>query len=818
MLVASYNTTTGTKGFLGGVGGWANMLGLGSDMAIGFSSLANDTPYNLSNAVDAKIVRANTGLIDIRANSGFRVRTLDNSAYAGMSVGSLSSSGLVVVGDAIVTGTTTLAALTATTGTFSGALTLSQGQWQWFNTGIGIQSPDANTMLFTTASTSNPRMAFHNSQQLTLGSGGSFGWASSSSFYTAPTQDALLARNATGPAVQVQAAGGLAVRDLAGTSLTQVLAGQYRLSNNNGTNYWSIRTGGSNFIVGNSNGTDYLSMDGSALRLVSGHTLAFGTSATNADVPADVTYGRNATGPAAQIQAAGGLNVFNLAASALSQVTASKFTADSFGTGSGDSALVIETFTDPANTSVKAARLRTASSSRRLYIGDSSSKFYALNLSGCTTLESFPNVNNNFGIYGESSSYPVLHLNNGAAHAAYQKVFVIRNNSGYDIVSSGPGNLSTDGGIITLWPGVISQTDYCRMEYNAGNPRIATTRTNLSINASGGLKVCDLAGTTDTPITSSSIGPSSNAANFRINVPTYGATTNYSELYFNNTASYDSYFFFNAAIPFSGGTNNFGIRYRNNGQADFGVLSANYINFQPSSNTLIGSWNFPTGANYPAPKLCAATNSGSEVYLAFTRTGVGAGQTIQGYATTYALTGIPTALDLRAKSIQLGAYTDASSSHAWNDYSITNKVLIDSAGLTVTGNVLTATHNTYDIGTTGTRFKDAYLQGNITTAGSVIATNYIVGSSTGPMIKNNAGSVRFRDYLDSTYAGLEAGTGTFSGSVTAGTFTAVNGSTGRVMVVTSTNAHLFTNDARLLGVVEFQRSKTMSVPRRPAHA
>jgi hypothetical protein len=41
---------------------------------------------------------------------------------------------------------------------------------------------------------------------------------------------------------------------------------------------------------------------------------------------------------------------------------------------------------------------------------------------------------------------------------------------------------------------------------------------------------------------------------------------------------------------------------------------------------------------------------------------------------------------------------------------------------------------------------------------------------------------------------------------------------GRVMVVTSTNAHLFTNDARLLGVVEFQRSKTMSVPRRPAHA
>lgn len=68
-------------------------------------------------------------------------------------------------------------------------------------------------------------------------------------------------------------------------------------------------------------------------------------------------------------------------------------TVDSFGTG--DSALIIETFTDPANTSVKAARLRTASSTRRLYIGNSGSAFYSVNFSGVSTVESFPQVTSN---------------------------------------------------------------------------------------------------------------------------------------------------------------------------------------------------------------------------------------------------------------------------------------------------------------------------------------------------------------------------------------------------------------------------------------
>lgn len=68
-------------------------------------------------------------------------------------------------------------------------------------------------------------------------------------------------------------------------------------------------------------------------------------------------------------------------------------TVDSFGTG--DSALIIETFTDPANTSVKAARLRTASSTRRLYIGNSSNAFYSIHFGGVSTVESFPQVTSN---------------------------------------------------------------------------------------------------------------------------------------------------------------------------------------------------------------------------------------------------------------------------------------------------------------------------------------------------------------------------------------------------------------------------------------
>ena len=157
-------------------------------------------------------------------------------------------------------------------------------------------------------------------------------------------------------------------------------------------------------------------------------------------------------------------------------------TVDSFG--SGDSALVIETFTDPANGSVKAARLRTGTASRRLYIGNSSNKFYALNLSGITTLESFPNINNELTIMGTGTSYPVLNVYRTGAHANYANFITAQNASNYYEATISLGGASGAGGAFTVWPGVVSQTDYCRMEYNNGSPRIKTSRPTLGLDAS----------------------------------------------------------------------------------------------------------------------------------------------------------------------------------------------------------------------------------------------------------------------------------------------------------------------------------------------
>ena len=278
MLVASYNSTNGTKGFLGGIGGWANMLGLASDMAVGFSSLANDTPNNLSNAVDSKIVRSSAGVLAVR-NASNLSSTLEVRTIRTTSADHAASQGAIVL-DA-----------------FSGIITQGNAAVA-FGSGVGgFIADNARGFLFAGYANNVTN-----------------GW------------DAGILRNATGPAVQVQAAGGLAVRDLVGTALTPVIASQFRTSNNNGTNYWSLRSNGANLLITSSVAGDYVSIDSAALRLVSGHTLAFGASATNADWPADVTYGRNATGPAAQIQAAGGLNVKNLAGSADGPLTASSGT------------------------------------------------------------------------------------------------------------------------------------------------------------------------------------------------------------------------------------------------------------------------------------------------------------------------------------------------------------------------------------------------------------------------------------------------------------------------------------------------------------
>jgi len=100
-------------------------------------------------------------------------------------------------------------------------------------------------------------------------------------------------------------------------------------------------------------------------------------------------------------------------------------TVDSFG--AGDAALILETITDPSNTAVKAARIRTPSQSRRLYIGDNSQKFYALNLSGVTSIESMPG----FVTTADTMSYGILAASIGLYRASDTVQFV-NGNGGYD--------------------------------------------------------------------------------------------------------------------------------------------------------------------------------------------------------------------------------------------------------------------------------------------------------------------------------------------------------------------------------------------------
>lgn len=210
--------------------------------------------------------------------------------------------------------------------------------------------------------------------------------------------------------------------------------------------------------------------------------------------------------------------------------------------------------------------------------------------------------------------------------------------------------------------------------------------------------------------------------NLSIVVPTYGASPNYGELYFNNSALYQSYFHINATNPMSGGPDNFGLIYYNNNQLVFGFYSGARITFTGAGAqaTMAGTWNFPASAVIPSPSLGASSNGGGDVRLVLSKTGNGVNQTLTGYAYCYAQTGIPPALDMRARSIQIGAYSDVSSSHVWNDTNITNKLLVESGsnGTTVTGNFNVtgglSSVGTYTVGTLPSASSNAGKEAQVT--------------------------------------------------------------------------------------------------------
>ena len=145
-------------------------LRIASDRALEFSSTSEVT-----GSADAKITRATGPYLNVQADSGFSVRNLADTQYA-------SATALAWYGSDYVQGATRVLV-----GNSSGGRLLPGTDglqvYNWAQSGLG--------------------------------------YLQAGSFYvggTAGSGDVLIARNATGPAAQIQAAGGLNIKNFAGTA------------------------------------------------------------------------------------------------------------------------------------------------------------------------------------------------------------------------------------------------------------------------------------------------------------------------------------------------------------------------------------------------------------------------------------------------------------------------------------------------------------------------------------------------------------------------------------------------------------------------
>ena len=199
--------------------------------------------------------------------------------------------------------------------TFAGNLSLSANKQIEFGS-VGIIKQSANVIWFQSASGATFRdMA-----------GTGYVSATAQSFYGADyvqgVQRVLVGGSSGGRLLPIT--DGVAVYNWAQSALGNVQASKYKATGGfNGVGYENEFTG---YGTGWNNNGETVVVVNSSAKVLLGNTVIHGgsyglTGTMGYNPTADVIYGRNATGPAAQIQAAGGLNVKDLAGTGWSNVS-----------------------------------------------------------------------------------------------------------------------------------------------------------------------------------------------------------------------------------------------------------------------------------------------------------------------------------------------------------------------------------------------------------------------------------------------------------------------------------------------------------------